>query len=338
MARTHAHRTTEDYPLDYAFLSSLSADAADEIAKLPPEHRRCLLDGARGRPVAGRAVVPVQSRPGPGAARWSIARRRASGEVLVQRGRRPEAQQAASVEVLLAPGQFGPDALRAAGRAQLVDDRPHDRDRVVAPPQQGHHPCPAQLGVVVDAVAGDPSRATGAAARAAPTPATPRCAPLPRPQPPRSGSRPGGDARWVPARRVATRRTRRARPRSRTRSRSSSAWLRSSAASAVATSPACTDRITVRARSQPCPSASRRTTRTAAACSGREDAVSRLRARRSAAARRPPRSCAPAARRRPRRGPRRSRGAGPRDRPYAWLRLSTHIELRPRAEARSTLP
>jgi hypothetical protein len=43
MARTHAHRTTQHYPLDYAFLSSLSADAAGEIAKMPPEHRRCLL-------------------------------------------------------------------------------------------------------------------------------------------------------------------------------------------------------------------------------------------------------------------------------------------------------
>jgi hypothetical protein len=45
MARTHAQRTTQHYPLDYAFLSSLSADAAGEIAKLPPEHRRCLLAG-----------------------------------------------------------------------------------------------------------------------------------------------------------------------------------------------------------------------------------------------------------------------------------------------------
>jgi hypothetical protein len=34
MARTHAHRTTQNYPLDYDFLESLSADAAAEIAKL----------------------------------------------------------------------------------------------------------------------------------------------------------------------------------------------------------------------------------------------------------------------------------------------------------------
>jgi hypothetical protein len=44
MARTHAHRTTQHYPLDYTFLAGLSADAAGEIAKLPPEHRACLLN------------------------------------------------------------------------------------------------------------------------------------------------------------------------------------------------------------------------------------------------------------------------------------------------------
>jgi hypothetical protein len=35
MARTHAQRTTQNYPLDYYFLGSLSADAAGELAKLP---------------------------------------------------------------------------------------------------------------------------------------------------------------------------------------------------------------------------------------------------------------------------------------------------------------
>jgi len=43
MARTHAHRTTQNYPLDYRFLGSLSADAAGELAKLPPDLRPCLL-------------------------------------------------------------------------------------------------------------------------------------------------------------------------------------------------------------------------------------------------------------------------------------------------------
>jgi hypothetical protein len=44
MARTHAHRTTQNYPLDYTFLESLSADAAGELAKLPAQARPCLLD------------------------------------------------------------------------------------------------------------------------------------------------------------------------------------------------------------------------------------------------------------------------------------------------------
>jgi hypothetical protein len=44
MARTHADRITQDYPLDHDFLASLSADAAAELAKLPPVGRTCPLD------------------------------------------------------------------------------------------------------------------------------------------------------------------------------------------------------------------------------------------------------------------------------------------------------
>jgi hypothetical protein len=43
MARTHANRIDQKYPLDYLFLESLSADAAGELAKLPPELRPCVL-------------------------------------------------------------------------------------------------------------------------------------------------------------------------------------------------------------------------------------------------------------------------------------------------------
>jgi hypothetical protein len=43
MARTHANRINENYPLDYAFLGSLSADATGELAKLPTDTRACVL-------------------------------------------------------------------------------------------------------------------------------------------------------------------------------------------------------------------------------------------------------------------------------------------------------
>jgi hypothetical protein len=54
MARTHANRLDKGYPLDTAFLASLSADAAGELATLPPELRACLLGSlARDVPRVG---------------------------------------------------------------------------------------------------------------------------------------------------------------------------------------------------------------------------------------------------------------------------------------------
>jgi hypothetical protein len=75
MARTHAHRLAQNYPLDYDFLSSLSADAADEIAKLPPEYRRCVrVTAARHEPwyrfnLGEHAARAVRGKAGTGCAK-----------------------------------------------------------------------------------------------------------------------------------------------------------------------------------------------------------------------------------------------------------------------------
>jgi hypothetical protein len=67
MARTHANRLENGYPVDAGFLAGLSTDAAGEFAALPPGLRSCLLESlARDVPRAGDPWY-----------RWNVSRHKA---------------------------------------------------------------------------------------------------------------------------------------------------------------------------------------------------------------------------------------------------------------------
>jgi hypothetical protein len=74
MARTHAQRTTQNYPLDYDFLRSLSADAAGELAKLPSDCPLASLAGDLREPEPWYRFNLARER-----ARTLVARERVSG-------------------------------------------------------------------------------------------------------------------------------------------------------------------------------------------------------------------------------------------------------------------